>query len=156
MAPYGIVKAKGLLCLVSAKYWAKQHTFPSHPASKGSSSGTRRRSNQGLRVRSRIGRQGKAKRQRDLRGYVRWGGRRLGGMQVGDAPGLAGGYQTRQELAGYIGCPLLQPKALPNSSKFWTLPLVRQRPGEWGSVRAIWRAEASVWFWHQTWAKPRK
>ena len=27
-------------------------------------------------------------------------------------------YQTRQELAGYIGVPLVQPNALPNSSKF--------------------------------------
>jgi hypothetical protein len=69
---------------------------------------------------------------------------------------LAALYQTRQELTGYIGCPLEQPKALPNSSKFCTLPLVRQRPGECGSVSADCRAEGSVWFWHHTWAKPRK
>src|SRR5208283_2212195 len=55
-------------------------------------------------------------------------------------------YQTRQELAGYIGWPLVQPKALPNSSKFCTEPLTRQRPGEWGSVSAAWRADCSVWF----------
>jgi len=39
-------------------------------------------------------------------------------------------YQTRQELAGYMGWPLVQAKALPNSSKFCTVPLTRQRPGE--------------------------
>jgi hypothetical protein len=39
-------------------------------------------------------------------------------------------YQTRQEFAGNIGCPLVHPKALPNPSKFLTVPLTRQRPGE--------------------------
>ena len=58
----------------------------------------------------------------------------------------AGGYQTRQELTGYMGWPLVQPKALPNSSKFCTVPSTRQRPGEWGSVSASWRDEDSVWF----------
>jgi len=47
-----------------------------------------------------------------------------------------GCYQTRQEFTGYMGCPFVQPNALPNSSKFCTDPLVRQRPGEWGSVSA--------------------
>jgi hypothetical protein len=39
-------------------------------------------------------------------------------------------YQTRQELAGYMGWPLVHPKALPKASKFRTAPFVRQRPGE--------------------------
>jgi hypothetical protein len=39
-------------------------------------------------------------------------------------------YQTRQEFVGYIGWPLVQPNALPNSSKFCTVPFTRQRPGE--------------------------
>ena len=39
-------------------------------------------------------------------------------------------YHTLQEFAGYMGWPLVQPKALPNSSKFRTVPLTRQRPGE--------------------------
>ena len=65
-------------------------------------------------------------------------------------------YQTRQEFTGYMGWPLVQPKALPNSSKFCTAPFARHSPGEWGSVSADCRADCSVWFWHQTWAKPRK
>ena len=59
-------------------------------------------------------------------------------------PGRRMLYQTRQEFAGTIGLPLAQPKALPNSSKFCTEPLTRQRPGEWGSVSADWRADCSV------------
>ena len=65
-------------------------------------------------------------------------------------------YQTRQEFTGYMGCPLVQPKAFPNSSKFCTEPLTRHLPGECGSTRTRWRATCSVWFWHQTWAKPMK
>ena len=38
--------------------------------------------------------------------------------------------QTRQEFVGYIGWPLVHPNALPNSSKFCTVPFTRQRPGE--------------------------
>ena len=34
-------------------------------------------------------------------------------------------YQTRQLFAGIIGWPTLQLNALPNSSKFCTLPFVR-------------------------------
>src|SRR5580692_4267184 len=55
-------------------------------------------------------------------------------------------YQTRQEFSGYMGWPLLHPKALPNSSKFCTEPLVRHLPGECGSVSANWRADCSVEF----------
>jgi hypothetical protein len=65
-------------------------------------------------------------------------------------------YQTRQEFSGYMGWPLLHPKALPNSSKFCTEPLVRHLPGECGSVSANWRADCSVEFWHHTCAKPMK
>ena len=65
-------------------------------------------------------------------------------------------YQTRQEFVGYIGLPWVQPKAFPNSSKFWTEPLTRHLPGECGSTRAAWRAAASLVFWHHTWAKPMK
>ncbi len=71
-------------------------------------------------------------------------------------PRMASSYQTRQDFAGNIGWPLVQPNALPNSSKFCTEPLTRQRPGECGSVSADWRADCSVWFWHHTCAKPRK
>src|SRR5579883_1053771 len=39
-------------------------------------------------------------------------------------------YQTTQGCSGIIGWPLRQPKALPNSSKFCTAPLVRNMPGE--------------------------
>jgi hypothetical protein len=39
-------------------------------------------------------------------------------------------YHTRQDFSGYIGCPLVQPKALPNSSKFCTDPFTRHLPGE--------------------------
>ena len=39
-------------------------------------------------------------------------------------------YQTRQALVGIMGWPTLQPKALPNSSKFWTVPLTRHSPVE--------------------------
>ncbi len=65
-------------------------------------------------------------------------------------------YHTRQEFSGTMGCPLVQPKALPNSSKFCTVPLTRQRPGECGSVSARCRADCSVWFSHHTCANPRK
>lgn len=65
-------------------------------------------------------------------------------------------YQTRQLFAGYIGVPCLQPKALPNSSKFCTLPFTRHLPGECGSVVASMRAIWSVWFPHQICAKPIK
>src|ERR1700678_2536895 len=65
-------------------------------------------------------------------------------------------YQTRQDFAGYIGCPFLQPNALANSSKFCTVPFTRQRSAEWVSLRASWRANSSVWLVHQTWPKPRK
>ena len=77
-------------------------------------------------------------------------------MRHGPRPEVKFPYQTRQEFAGYIGWPLVQPKALPNWSKFCTVPLTRQRPGEWGSTSADWRAACSVWFWHHTCAKPRK
>ena len=75
---------------------------------------------------------------------------------VNPQPGGKTAYHTRQEFAGYMGWPLVQPKALPNSSKFCTEPLTRQRPGEWGSTSADWREDCSVWFWHHTSAKPRK
>jgi hypothetical protein len=39
-------------------------------------------------------------------------------------------YHTRHELTGYIGWPFWQPKALPNSSKFCTVPFTLHRPGE--------------------------
>jgi hypothetical protein len=44
--------------------------------------------------------------------------------------GIGFDYQTRQEFAGTMGWPFVQPNALPNSSKFCTVPLTRQRPGE--------------------------
>ena len=37
-------------------------------------------------------------------------------------------YQTRHEFSGIIGWPTLQPNALPNSSKFCTVPFVRHSP----------------------------
>jgi hypothetical protein len=46
------------------------------------------------------------------------------------APGAGWIYQTRQEFAGYMGWPLVQPNALPNPSKFCTEPLTRHLPGE--------------------------
>ena len=61
-------------------------------------------------------------------------------------------YQVRQPPeAGIIGCPTLQPNALPNSSKFCTVPLTRHSPEECGSVLASTRADCSVAFWHHTW-----
>src|ERR1700736_6123371 len=59
-------------------------------------------------------------------------------------------YQTRHEFSGIIGWPTLQPNALPNSSKFCTVPLVRHSPVLCGSVFASTRAFCSVWFWHHT------
>jgi len=63
-------------------------------------------------------------------------GARAGNLQT-QPPFSALSPTDAHELAGYIGCPLVHPKALPNSSKFCTLPFVRQRPGECGSVSAI-------------------
>ena len=40
-----------------------------------------------------------------------------------------------------MGCPLVQPKAFPNSSKFCTEPLTRHLPGECGSTSTSWRAD---------------
>src|ERR1039458_2007793 len=81
----------------------------------------------------------------------------LGARARSRSPGtLLPDYHTRQEFTGYIGCPCLQPKALPKASKFWTEPLTRHFPGEWGSTRADCLADCSVWFWHHTWAKPIK
>lgn len=65
-------------------------------------------------------------------------------------------YQTRQEVTGAMGWPFLQPKALAKASKFWTVPLTRQRPGECGSTSTSCRAMASERFSHHTWAKPMK
>ena len=49
------------------------------------------------------------------------------GIQRQDA-GFA--YHTRQEFVGYMGWPSLHPNALPNSSKFCTVPFTRHSPGE--------------------------
>ena len=65
-------------------------------------------------------------------------------------------YQTRQLLSGVMGEPALQLKALPNSSKFCTVPSVRHFPELWGSVLARTRATCSVRFSHQTWPKLMK
>ena len=55
-------------------------------------------------------------------------------------------YQVRQTFAGIIGCPVLQLNALPNSSKFCTVPFVRHSPELCGSVFARTRAACSVMF----------
>src|SRR5947209_6273131 len=65
-------------------------------------------------------------------------------------------YQTRQGFCGIIGCPTLQPKALPNSGKFCTDPLVRYLPGECGLVFADSSEASGLLFSHQTCPKPRK
>ena len=57
----------------------------------------------------------------------------------------AGAHQVRQTLAGIMGWPTLQPKALPNSSKFCTVPLTRHLPGECGSVLASTRGALLAW-----------
>jgi hypothetical protein len=53
-------------------------------------------------------------------------------------------YQTRQLLTGIIGWPTLQPNALPNSSKFCTVPFTLHSPVLCGSVFACTRALCSV------------
>src|SRR5277367_1869328 len=71
----------------------------------------------------------------------------------GRSPGhslISGTYQTRHEFVGIIGWPTLQPNALPNSSKFCTVPFVLHSPVLCGSVFASTRAFCSVWFWHHT------
>src|SRR5581483_4186341 len=87
-------------------------------------------------------------------------GRRLGQHEphsrVSEHAAMAGDHQTRHEFTGTMGCPFLQPKAFPNSSKFCTVPFTRHSPGECGSVSADCRADCSVWFWHHTCAKPMK
>jgi len=45
-------------------------------------------------------------------------------------PVLSSSYQTRQAFAGIIGCPVLHPKAWPNSGMFCTTPLMRNSLGE--------------------------
>ena len=77
-------------------------------------------------------------------------------VALGNRSAAAAAYQTRQEFTGYMGWPFLQPKALPKASKFCTVPLTRQWPGECGSMSDNCRAICSVWFWHHTWAKPMK
>ena len=63
--------------------------------------------------------------------------RRLGAIRQPD-------YQTRQDFSGLMGWPLAHSNALPNSSKFWTVPLTRHRPGECGSAETDCRAENEV------------
>ena len=59
-----------------------------------------------------------------------------------ESPGC---YQVRQPPeAGIIGSPFLQPKALPNSSKFCTVPLTRHSPVECGLVLAWLMAACCV------------
>src|SRR5947209_15575417 len=65
-------------------------------------------------------------------------------------------YQTRHGFCGIIGCPTLQPNALPNSGKFCTDPLVRYLPGEWGLVFAESSDASGLLFSHQTCPKPMK
>ena len=65
-------------------------------------------------------------------------------------------HQTRQAFSGIIGWPTLQPKALPNSGKFSTVPFTRHWPELCGSVFASTRELASRTFSHQTCAKPMK
>ena len=65
-------------------------------------------------------------------------------------------HHTRQAFTGIIGCPTLQPNALPNSGKFCTEPLMRHSPELCGSVFASTRALASRVFSHQTWPKAMK
>ena len=71
-----------------------------------------------------------------------------------ESPGC---YQVRQPPeAGIIGSPFLQPKALPNSSKFCTVPLTRHSPVECGLVLAWLMAACCVSVPHQTCAKEMK
>src|ERR1039458_6541050 len=65
-------------------------------------------------------------------------------------------YHTLHAFTGIMGWPVLHPKALPNSGKFSTVPLIRHSPELCGSVLASTRALASRTFSHHTWAKPRK
>src|SRR6185369_4603546 len=51
---------------------------------------------------------------------------------------LARDYQTLQNFAFTIGWPALHLKAVANSGRFVTMPLIRAKPGECGSV-AAWR-----------------
>jgi hypothetical protein len=65
--------------------------------------------------------------------------RRVSSVRVGSSlmfyPHLSvSDYQTRQAFAGIMGCPTLQPKAVPNSDMFWTTPFTRNWRGECGSV----------------------
>src|SRR5208283_270648 len=161
--PCCIVKAQGGLCLVLARDWSKQCIFPGRTTSEAAE-------NPLLPVRTvqfhalglRFGLQDGGKRQ-PASPAVRFpaglhssqvpqpldrsrGKPRLQIRIREKDPGQ--GYQTRQDVAGYMGWPLVQPKALPNWSKFCTEPFTRQRPGEWGSTSAAWRADCSVWFWH--------
>jgi len=58
-------------------------------------------------------------------------------------------YQTRQRLAGAIGCPVLHWNACWNSGKFDITPLVRYLTGEWGSTVARIRIVSGRSLLHQ-------
>src|SRR5215472_13292118 len=65
-------------------------------------------------------------------------------------------YQTLHAFALTMGCPALQLKAAANSGMLATIPLIRAKPGEWGSVTAWRRRLASRVFSQAHWAKPMK
>ena len=65
-------------------------------------------------------------------------------------------HHTRHRFSGAIGAPALQLNASWNSGMLLTVPFVRNRPDECGSVKMRCSASASVEFWHHTCAKPRK
>ena len=173
--PCCIVKGEGWLCLVSPRNGAKQGIFRGRPHCERHPTRRPAGLKHGFWIRLRFGRRNPGKRQRASAGkdFDRdeaapdvhptdeipaaaaatrpepWPGAAM-------APKPGDCHQTRQELTGTIGWPFAQPNALPNSSKFSTEPFTRQRPGEWESISANRRAVSSVWFWHHTWAKPRK
>src|SRR6185437_5163930 len=65
-------------------------------------------------------------------------------------------YQTTHPSAETIGCPFLHPNAFAKASKFCTVPLVRNRPGECGSTCAATRAYCGRTFSHHICANDRK
>ena len=60
---------------------------------------------------------------------------------------------TRQLVAGTMGVPCLQPKAVAKPGWLTMAPLARKWSGEWGSVRTCWRTCSGREFSHQFCAK---
>lgn len=68
---------------------------------------------------------------------------------------FANSYHKRHFLRGFIGDPSGQLKASENSLELITVPITRNRDGEWDPYFIVFLIDSFLSFSHQIWAKKR-